>query len=129
MTIAANTVRRVLAAMIAGAALAAAALVGTGHADAVTTDQYDRIRYMWCGDGVSELEYTNVYGGRSDEVQDMTQGCRFYDFTETAEYGGYASASIVDDNGGRVSCTIWRNGVIVAKSNDNSDYYSYAICY
>ena len=120
-------IRKTLAvlALTAGALTAAIA----APAAAVTTDQYDRVRYMWCGDGVAELEYTNSYGNTSTEVQDMSQGCRFYDFTETDEYGGYVSAWIVDDNGGHVSCTIWRNGVIVAKSNDTTDYYSYAGCY
>lgn len=124
-----NTIRRVLSGMLVGAGLAAATLAGTGNAEAVSTDQYDRVRYMWCGNGVAELEFTNSLGNRSTEVQDMSQGCRFYDYTESDEYGGYASAWITDDNGGNVSCTIWRNGVIVAKSNDSSDYYSYAGCY
>lgn len=120
-----RTITTLAATLFASLAIA----LGAGTAAAVTTDQYDRVRYMWCGDGIAELEYTNSYGNTSTEVHDMSQGCRFYDFTETDEYGGYVSAWIVDDNGGRVSCTIWRNGVIVAKSNDTTDYYSYAGCY
>ena len=124
-----STLVRILTGMTVGALLAAAVLLGTGSANAVSTDQFDRVRYMWCGDGVAELEFTNSLGNRTVEYQDMSQGCRFYDYTETGEYGGYASAWITDDNGGRVSCTIWVDGRIVAKSNDNSEFYSYAGCY
>lgn len=46
-----------------------------------------------------------------------------YDFTESGEYGGFVAVSVVDKNGGPVSCKVYVNGQVVSKSNDNSDYY------
>lgn len=126
--------RRAAIAVAAGSAMAATLGVVTTPATAASTDQYDRVRYMMCAEGVVDVDYVNVYGNRSTEhgtfpKQDNGARCGFYDFTETGEYGGYVSVNVVDENGGPVSCTIWVDGRIVSKSNDNSSYYSYANCY
>lgn len=117
------------------AATAAVVTLGAGAASAVSTDQYDRVRYMMCATGVVDISYTNAYGNTSTQngiyfkKQPNGAPCGFYDFTEYEEYGGYASVNITDENGGPVSCTIWINGRVVSKSNDESSYYSYASCY
>ncbi|MGW0037325.1 hypothetical protein [Gordonia sp. NPDC003376] len=117
------------AALIIGMSCAAIGLVST-PAHAESTDQYDAVQYQFCGNNdVAELEFTNKYGNSQKEFVDMSDGCRYYRFTETDEYGGFASASVTDEDGGAVSCTIWVNGRVVAKSNDNSEYYSWASCY
>jgi len=106
-------------------ASAAGIALGAGSASAVSTDQYDNVRYWWCGSGT--VEYTNVYGNHAQ--QHVGAGCHYYDYRESDTYGGYASASITNDDGGPVSCKIYVNGRIAAQSNDDSDYYSYASCY
>ena len=113
---------------IAGILATAALVAGAGQAAAVSTDEYDNVRYWFCGDGLATLDYTNKYGNFQQETYYMDK-CAYYDFTERDEYGGYASASITDSNGGPVSCTIYVNGTVVSKSNDDSEYFSYASCY
>jgi hypothetical protein len=110
-----------VAILISGAGIA----LGAGTASAVSTDQYDNVRYWWCGAGT--VEFTNVYGNHS-QVR-VGPGCHKYDYRESDRYGGYASASITNAEGGPVSCKIYVNGRIVAQSNDDSDYYSFASCY
>lgn len=127
-------IRRAAITVAAGSALAGALALAAVPANAASTDQYDRVRYMMCASGVVDIDYTNSYGNRSTAhgtfpLQENGARCGFYDFTETEEYGGYASVDVVDDDGGPVSCTIWINGRIVSKSNDDSAYYSYASCY
>lgn len=130
-----RSVRTVLAGMTAGAAVAAGILAGTGNANAVSLDASQNVRYMVCGNGVAEVDYTNVYGGNTETYVDLSQGCWFYDFYNGSdEYGypdgsSYASVSVVDDNGGDVKCVIWVDGIIESRGNDSSDYYAYTGCY
>lgn len=121
-----NIIRKTAIALTVAAGITAAT---AGTANALSTDEYDNVRYWWCGNGVATLEWTNVYGNTSEQTVDLSSGCRKYDFTETGEYGGFAAASVTDSNGGPVSCKVWINGRVAANSNDNSDYYSYASCY
>ena len=130
-----KTLRRASIAVAATSALTGALALAATPAQAASTDQYDRVRYMWCAPGSVDIEYVNAYGNYSEqngiffEQQDNGARCGFYDFTETEEYGGYVSAHIVDEDGGPVSCAIWIDGRLVSKSNDDSSYYSYASCY
>lgn len=128
-------IRRAVVAVAACSAMAGALGLAATPAHALGTDQYDRVRYMMCSPGVVDIDYTNVYGNQSTQKrihfpkQKNGARCGFYDYTVNDEYGGYASVSIVDEDGGPVSCTIWVNGRVVSKSNDDSSYYSYASCY
>lgn len=125
-------IRKTLAvlALTAGALTAAIA----APADAVDLDARDNVRYMVCGDGVAEISYVDVDGNFDEDWADLSQGCWFYDmYNGSNEYGypdgtSYAAVSVVDDNGGRVSCTVWVNGVIEADVDDTSDYYAWASC-
>lgn len=125
-------IRKTLAvlALTAGALIAAIAT----PAAAVDLDARDNVRYMVCGDGVAEISYVDVDGNFDEDWADLSQGCWFYDmYNGSNEYGypdgtSYAAVSVVDDNGGRVSCTVWVNGVIEADVDDTSDYYAWASC-
>ncbi|QGJ95791.1 hypothetical protein J1770_gp05 [Gordonia phage EMoore] len=124
--------RTITAAAALLGALIAAVAIAAAPAQAVTTDQYDNVRLMMCGQGLVELEFTNSTGGSSQGIVDLdeyTNGCYFYDSTEYDEYGGYVWSMITDDDGGPVKCAIWVNGALVSHSNDDSPYYSFATCY
>lgn len=121
---------------VARAAVAAIAVAGIAGAvsaptaGAVSTDQYDRVRYVMCGNDTVTIDLQNSYGNSEQFTRDLSGNkCRYYDFTESGEYGGFVAVSVVDKNGGPVSCKIYVNGQVVSKSNDSSEYYSYAFCY
>ncbi|HMS75837.1 hypothetical protein [Gordonia sp. (in: high G+C Gram-positive bacteria)] len=119
---------RAAVAAIAVAGIAGA--VSTPTAGAVSTDQYDRVRYVMCGNDDVTIDMQNVYGNSEQFTKNLSGSkCAYYDFTESGEYGGFVAVSVVDENGGPVSCKIYVNGQVVSKSNDSSDYYSYASCY
>ncbi|MFZ2242884.1 MAG: hypothetical protein WAV90_25585 [Gordonia amarae] len=119
---------RAAVAAIAVAGIAGA--VSTPTVGAVSTDQYDRVRYVMCGNDDVTIDMQNVYGNSEQFTKSLSGSkCTYYDFTESGEYGGFVAVSVVDESGGPVSCTIYVNGQVVSKSNDSSDYYSYASCY
>ena len=122
-------VRAFLLAVIAGGAIAAP-LVVPATAKAVTVDKYDRVYYSFCTaqNAVATLNYTNQYGNSQQETVAFPTGCRHYDFFESHDYDS-VYANIVNEDGGPVSCRILVNGLTVAASNDNNDYYSAASCY
>ncbi|MFM9376978.1 hypothetical protein [Gordonia sp. VNK21] len=127
--------RRAAALGSALAAVGATLTVLAPSAQAVGLDQNDRVRYRMCADTVVDIEYTNAYGNTSTQRniyfkrQKNGARCGFYDYTVRDEYGSYASVWVTAENGGSVSCTIWRNGRVVAKSNDENSFYSSAACY
>ncbi|MBD0020674.1 hypothetical protein GII33_18780 [Gordonia pseudamarae] len=118
------------AACVAVAVTGIAGAANVPSAEAVSTDQYDRVRYVMCANDTVKIDLRNRYGNSEQLTRNLSGNkCALYDLTETGEYGGYVSVSVVDTNGGPVSCKIYVNGEVVAKSNDSSDYYSYASCY
>lgn len=77
---------RAAVAAIAVAGIAGA--VSTPTAGAVSTDQYDRVRYVMCGNDDVTIDMQNVYGNSEQFTKNLSGSkCAYYDFTESGEYG------------------------------------------
>ncbi|QGH80090.1 membrane protein [Gordonia phage NHagos] len=117
-------VRTMLAAVGAGGLIAAGLIVGTGGAEAVTTDGPATVRQVLCADGgdLLDVSYINATGNTTSTTGRMRgegRQCRYFD-TTTGEYGGLIATSIIAENGGYAYCSIWVDGVKVAESEDSS---------
>ncbi|MBA5846410.1 hypothetical protein [Gordonia amicalis] len=117
------------------AASVAAPVLGLAvPAHAVITDQYDRVKTVFCSTERygNEVEYDNGNRHYDQRVQlsERNNGlwCGSSSFTEYKEYGQYISASIQNDNANYVYCAIWINGGIAERDEDRSEYGAWAIC-
>lgn len=125
--------------VILGAPFAAAG-IAAAPAQAVIVDEYASVRLWMCSENGATVNtsYTNSYGNTisKDEVyfvngnvsQNGKTHCISRDY-QAGEYGMSVHASVVDEDGGWVHCAIFEDGVKIAESEDNSDYYSAAGCY
>ncbi|MFF0817768.1 hypothetical protein ACFYVR_21780 [Rhodococcus sp. NPDC003318] len=125
--------------LAAAAAFAAIPLIAmTGTASAVTTHQYDNVKYVFCADtpgATNEVSYYDSYGRREQinvslpEAVGGSRHCGSLSYTEYEKYGSYVGSSISNTAAPYVYCSIWVNGVKVAESEDYSNYgYSSAFC-
>ncbi|MBT0567414.1 hypothetical protein [Williamsia sp. CHRR-6] len=130
-------VGRVVGLVVATVLVGVATLFGGGVAGAVITDGYASVRQVVCTDigRVVDLTYTNSYGNTSTRSSVTLRGkaigggrtCISLD-TSTGEYGGFVGTHISSDSGGYVYCAIYVNGRKVAQSDDDSEYFSFAMC-
>lgn len=119
-----------------GALAAAGLALGAGSATALSVDEYDVVRQVFCSTpgAVIDLSYSNQYGDYERREGTWLNGDRVGAHTcitrdiQAGEYGDYVSTSIVDTDGGYVYCALWVNGVKASESADNSSLYSYALC-
>lgn len=102
--------------------------------EAVITDQYDRVKTVFCSSERygNDVEYDNGNRHYDQRVQlsDRNNGlwCGSSSFTEYKEYGQYISADIQNDNASYVYCAIWINGQIAERDEDRSEYGAWAMC-
>ncbi|ANA86038.1 hypothetical protein BH766_gp69 [Gordonia phage Demosthenes] len=122
---------------IACASVAAILAASAGTASAVSVDEYDDVKYVWCTDSGADvqIENTNAYGGTEDgtfrlsgRIGDGTRSCGWQTFNAGDDVS-YVSTWITDEDGGYVYCAIYLDGVLVSQSEDRSSYYSVTGCY
>ncbi|AXH70509.1 hypothetical protein HOT75_gp122 [Gordonia phage Daredevil] len=105
-------------------------------AQAVTTDQYDRVKTVFCSSERygNEVEYYagDVKKDHTVQLRENNKGlwCGSSSFTEGDEYGDFIAASITNPKANYVYCAIWINGRIDVASEDRASEYSapYTYC-
>lgn len=120
--------------ILVGLATLVLTVVGAGTAAAVTTDQYDHVKYVFCSNDRTgnEVTYYDALGQR-DQVLTLNQNndglyCGSISYTEPEKYGSFIWSSIQNDHASYVYCAIWVNGTITERSEDRSDYGAWALC-
>ncbi|MFC6010819.1 hypothetical protein [Nocardia lasii] len=122
-----SAIRRAVAVIGAGGALAGAVVAGAGVANAVEVPKYGNVRYVFCSDAQEGNEITYYDGfGKRDEVVTLTdpmeggRWCRNVDVLFASS--SFVWSSIRHDEASYAFTAIYVNGALKAREEDRSSY-------